>query len=118
MIIIVVVCTFLGLAIALGVNWVMWFSGKKRLDVMTYFYIQLAMLWYFVPLVVGLLISIAELTANPRKRWRDTWGGRIAVGSLALFVGGWVSSLLSGLVLKYLFSWAEGPTVPEQPKKP
>ena len=113
MVLIIVLCLFLGGLIALLANLVAWYSGKKRLDVMTFLYLPIFALWYTIPLVVGLMISIAELVASPRMRWRDTIGGRIAIGSLALFLSGWLASLLSGLGLKYLFAWPDGPTPPK-----
>ena len=112
MVIIIVICVFLGLAIATVANAIAWYAGKKRLDVMTFLYLPIAALWYTIPLVLGLMISIAEIIARPAQRWVDTIGGRIAIGSLALFLSGWLGSLLSGLVLKYLFAWPDGPTPP------
>lgn len=113
LLIIVVICAFLGLLIATVANLIAWYSGKKRLDVMTFLYLPIAALWYTIPLVIGLMVSIAELVANPRQMWRNTIGGRIACGALALFLSGWLGSLLSGLFLKYIFAWPDGPTPPK-----
>lgn len=114
MLIIIVICAFLGLLIATVANWISWWAGKKRLDVMTFLYLPIAALWYTIPLVIGLMVSIAELVASPKTPWRLTVGGRIAIGSLALFLSGWLGSLVSGLFLKYVFAWPDGPT----PAKP
>lgn len=113
MLIIIVLCAFLGLLIATVANWISWYAGRKRLDVMTFLYLPIAALWYTIPLVIGLMVSIAELVANPRQQWRNTIGGRIAIGALTLFLSGWLGSLLSGLVLKYFLAWPDGPTPPK-----
>ena len=113
MLIIIILCAVLGAFIALVANSLAWYAGKKRLDVMTFLYLPIYALWFTIPMVLGLMLSIAELVAQPRQLWRNTIGGRIAIGSLALFLSGWVGSLVSGLFLKYALAWPDGPTPPK-----
>ena len=111
MALIIIVAILLGLGIAALVNGLSYWVGLKRLDVHTWAYIPWWSLWIFVGIIGGLLLSIGELTMNPTRKWSNTWGGRIASGSIAFFFAVWAGSILSGLPLKYLLNWPDGPTV-------
>lgn len=107
---IVLLFTVAGLAIGTAVLWVAWYSGRARLDIMTFLYLPIYCLFFTIPLVLGLIVSIAELVASPRTLWRNTVGAKIAMGSVALFFSGWFAGVVVGLIFKLAMGWKEGPT--------
>jgi len=108
---------FLFWLIGIVANVLAWWTKKKRLDVLTFLYLPVWSLVLLGGIMIGLLISIFELSGGRVARWRDTWGAKIAIGFIGAFFGTWLGSLISGVVLRWFFKWEDGPT-PLPPKAP
>jgi hypothetical protein len=91
-------------------NLIAWWAGKKRLDVLTFLYLPLWSLWLLAVVMIGLGWSVVELYSGRHVRWVDSVGAKITLAGTGMFLGVWLGSVISGVVLRYFFKWADGPT--------
>lgn len=106
------------LLIGIGANILAWWTGKLRLDVLTFLYLPIWSLWLFLPLMLAIVVSIAELVGGRQLLWRNTWGARFAMVFVGAFFGNWLGSVISGMALRYVWKWPDGPTLKVEPPKP
>lgn len=96
--------------VGIGANVLAWYTGKARLDVLAFWYLPFYSIWFLLPFVAGLVIALFELQGHPTKKWIDTVGAKIAIGSILTFLAVWLGSAMSGVILRWFKGWKDGPT--------